>query len=82
MACPIDGRLVKQVDVDDSQLEVVDTFCYLGDTILQGGTKNVYTYMLNTLTSHKSHFLLILEGKTYINEKVIHERVYFSVCPP
>ena len=44
--------------------------------------KKVYTCMLQTLTSHKSHFLLIFDGKTYINEKVIHERVYFSVCPP
>ena len=44
--------------------------------------KKVYTCMLHTLTSHKSHFLLIFDGKTYINEKVIHERVYFSVCPP
>ena len=42
----------------------------------------VYTCMLQTLTSHKSHFLLIFDGKTYINEKVIHERVYFSGCPP
>ena len=38
--------------------------------------------MLQTLTSHKSHFLLIFDGKTYINEKVIHDRVYFLVCPP
>ena len=44
--------------------------------------KKVYTCMLQTLISHKSHFLLIFEGKTYVNEKVIHERVYFSVCPP
>ena len=43
--------------------------------------KKVYTCMLQTLTSHKSHFLLIFDGKTYINEKVIHQRVYFSVCP-
>ena len=44
--------------------------------------KKVYTCMQQTLTSHKSHFLLIFDGKMYINEKVIHERVYFSVCPP
>ena len=44
--------------------------------------KKVYTCMPQTLTSHKSHFLLIFDGKTYINEKDIHERVYFSVCLP
>ena len=50
---------------------------------LQGGPKKkVYTCMLQTLTLHKSHFILVIDGKTYINEKVIHERVYFSVCLP
>ena len=44
--------------------------------------KKVDTCVLQTLTSHKSHFFLIFDGKTYINGKVIHERVYFSVCPP
>ena len=44
--------------------------------------KKVDTCVLLTLTSHKSHFFLIFDGKTYINEKVTHERVYFSVCLP
>ena len=50
--------------------------------LVQGGPKKVYTYMLQTLTSHKSHFLLIFDGETHINEKIIHERVYFSACSP
>ena len=29
--------------------------------------KKVYTCMLQTLTSHKSHFLLIFDGKTHMN---------------
>ena len=52
------------------------------DQVYRVAQKKVYTCVLQTLTSHKSHFLLIFDGKTYINEKVIHKRVYFSVCPP
>ena len=53
-----------------------------GSSTYRVAQKKVYTCMLQTLTSHKSHFLLTFDGKTYINEKVIHERVYFSVSQP
>ena len=36
-ARPVDGRPVHFVTVDDHQLEAVDTFCYLGDTICAAG---------------------------------------------
>ena len=34
---PIDGRPILHVSVDGHQLDTVDTFCYLGDTICAGG---------------------------------------------
>ena len=38
LARPIDGRPVKHVMLDDHKLDVVDTFCYLGDTICPEGS--------------------------------------------
>ena len=36
-ARPIDGRLVKEVQVDDETVEAVPEFCYLGDMLSAGG---------------------------------------------
>ena len=36
-ARPIDGRLVKEVQVDDEKVEAVPEFCYLGDMLSAGG---------------------------------------------
>ena len=36
-ARPIDGRLVKEVLVDDETVEAVPEFCYLGDVLSAGG---------------------------------------------
>ena len=36
-ARPIDGRPIKEVDVDGEKLEVVAQFCYLGDMLSSGG---------------------------------------------
>ena len=36
-ALPIDGRLVKEVLVDDENVEAVPEFCYLGDMFSVGG---------------------------------------------
>ena len=36
-ARPIDGRLVKEVQVDDETVEAVPEFCYLGDVLSAGG---------------------------------------------
>ena len=36
-ARPIDGRLVKEVQVDDETVEAVPEFCYLGDMLSVGG---------------------------------------------
>ena len=35
-ARPIDGRLVKEVQVDDETVEAVPEFCYLGDMLSAG----------------------------------------------
>ena len=37
VARPIDGRPIDSVSVDDEKVDVVDTFCYLGDTVCAGG---------------------------------------------
>ena len=37
LARPIDGRPVTEIQVDGSTLEVVDSFCYLGDMLSAGG---------------------------------------------
>ena len=36
-ARPIDARPIKEVTVGDSSLQVVDSFCYLGDMLSAGG---------------------------------------------
>ena len=36
-ARPINGRLVKEVLVDDKKVEAVPEFCYLGDMLSAGG---------------------------------------------
>ena len=36
-AQPIDGRIIKEVEVDDEKLEAVPEFCYLGDMLSAGG---------------------------------------------
>ena len=36
-AQPIDGRMIKEVEVDDKKLEAVPEFCYLGDMLSAGG---------------------------------------------
>ena len=36
-ACQIDGRLVKEVQVDDEKVEAVLEFCYLGNMLSAGG---------------------------------------------
>ena len=64
----------------DVIIVLISKFLHLG--IYRVDQKKVYTCMLQTLTSHKSHFLLIFDGKTYIYEQVIHERVYISECLP
>ena len=35
-ARPIDGRLVKEVLVDDEKVEAVPEFCYMGDRLTAG----------------------------------------------
>ena len=37
MARPLDGRLVKELLVDDETVEAVPEFCYLGDMLSAGG---------------------------------------------
>ena len=37
LAHPINGRLVKEVLVDDKKVEAVPEFCYLGDMLSAGG---------------------------------------------
>ena len=37
LARPIDGRPITEVRVGDATLEVVDSFCYLGDKYDAGG---------------------------------------------
>ena len=37
-AQPIDGRPCKHIMVDDHKLRVVESFCYLGDSICPGGS--------------------------------------------
>ena len=37
LARPLDGRPVTEVEVGECKLEVVSSFCYLGDTICAGG---------------------------------------------
>ena len=36
-ARPIDGRIVNEVDVDGTMLDVEVTFCYLGDMLCSDG---------------------------------------------
>ena len=36
-ACPIDGRPQSEVQVGPDKLEVVSSFCYLGDMLSAGG---------------------------------------------
>ena len=36
-ARPIDGRIIKEVAVDDEKLEAVPEFCYLGDMLSASG---------------------------------------------
>ena len=36
-ARPIDGRLVKEVQVDDEIVKAIPEFCYLGDMLSAGG---------------------------------------------
>ena len=40
-ARPIDGRLVKEVLVDDEKVEAVPEFCYLGDMLSAGGGREL-----------------------------------------
>lgn len=45
---PLDRRLVKTVTVSSESLEVVDRFCYLGDTIsVDGEVKEVLSQILD-----------------------------------
>ena len=37
LARPIDGRPYKSVLLNEQEIEIVDSFCYLGDTISAGG---------------------------------------------
>ena len=36
-ACPIDGRPINEVFVDEVKMDVVPSFCYLGDMLSAGG---------------------------------------------
>jgi len=42
-ARPIDGRPMTAVNLDDGELEVVDSFCYLGDMLCAGGGSELTT---------------------------------------
>ena len=49
-ARPIDGRLVKEVQVDDEKVEAVPDFCYLGD-MLSAFTLQICLGQVPTATS-------------------------------
>ena len=38
MARPIDGKIVKEMKVDDEKLQAVPEFCYLGDMLSAGNS--------------------------------------------
>ena len=72
---PIDGRPATQVEVDGTQLEVVDSFCYLGDMLSAGGgceraivtrcctAWGKFRKLLPILTS--KHLSLVARGKVF-----------------
>ena len=75
VACPIDGRPAKSVDVDGVRLDVDSTFCYLGDMLnSRGGFEHAikacccdawgkFRKHLPILTSR--HISLPVKGKFY-----------------
>ena len=59
-ARPIDGRLVKEVQVDDKKVEAVPEFCYLGDMLSAGGGYELAAVTRCELAWGKFHQLLLL----------------------
>ena len=71
-------------DVDDPHCSRKNLKKLLQNRIhdIQGETKKSLHLHATNFNITQIPLLTYIDVKTYINEKVIHERVYFSVCPP
>ena len=80
-ARPIDGRLVKEVLVDDETVEAVPEFCYLGDMLSAYGGCELAA--VTCCKSAKGKFRHLLPLHTNRNlQRLTRGRVYSTYVPP
>ena len=91
LARPIDQRPCKSLSLDDQSVEVVDSFCYLGDTVIPGGGCEASSICRIRVAWGKFHELLpILTSKSIpifcrgmvYNNFVRSAMLYASECWP
>ena len=76
-ACPLDGRPLREVQVGPDKLEVVASFCYLGDILsAAGGSELSTTTRVKTLWKKFKKLLPVLSSR-HLSFK-IRGRVYSS----
>ena len=70
-ACPIDGRPQNEVQVGPNKLEVVASFCYLGDMLSAGGgCETAVTTHVKTAWKKFRELLPVLHPATSITRHV------------
>ena len=76
-ACPLDGRPQKEVQVKPDKLEVVASFCYLGDMLSAAGGCELSNTTLVKTASQKFKDLLPVLSSCHLSFKT-RGRVYSS----
>ena len=78
---PLDGRLMKEVLVDDENVEAVQEFCYLGDTLFAG--RGCQLAAVTHCKSAKGRFRQLLPLHTNRNlPRLIRGQVYSTYVLP
>ena len=77
-ACPIDGRTIDEVFVDKVKMDVVPSFCYLGDMLSAGGGSDLAVTTRCSVAWGKFRKLLPILTTKHVSLKICGK--LFSSC--
>ena len=78
-ACPIDGRPINEVFVDKVKMDVVPSFCYLGDMLSAGGGCDLAVTTRCSVAWGKFRKLLPILTSKHVSLKACGKLFFFCV---
>ena len=79
-ACPIDGRPINEVFVDEIKMDVVPSFCYLGDMLSAGGDCHLAVTTRCSVAWGKFRKLLLILTSKHVSLKTRGKLFSSCVC--